>query len=697
MGTLKSKELLEEPLTAFGVHQKHSSLLRKELGISTCGDLIEYFPFRYEDYSKFSCGDALDEGAYIYTQAVLAPFQWLGTSKRPLLQSRLRVGTTSLLLVWFNGTRSIRDHLKPGTSYAIRGKVTSYKGQLAIVHPALSPPQSVRTDDGGIVGIYSSTMKLSRLGLDSRGIRRLLTKVLQRVRTHIPETLPASLITRYRLLPRAQALVDIHFPSDFSHLAAAQRRLKFEEIFFLQWKISCQQQILQGKRPSFSFSSISLVHQFCREHMTFSLTAAQKKAIKEIRMDMKGGRQMNRLLQGDVGSGKTVVSFIAALLPIADKAQVVVMAPTELLAAQHAQTFADHGMGLGLNVALLTGSTPAKERKKILGDLRQGAIDILVGTHALLESQVRFGRLGLVIIDEQHRFGVAQRARLWYKESDDTPPHLLAMTATPIPRTLAMTLYRDLDVSLIKELPRGRKPVRTYHIKEGHRSDLFSFLSRKIAAGRQIYMVYPLIEKSEKRSYKYLLDGYRKICERFPDLPVGILHGRMKARDKSHQMEQFVKGKTRIMVTTTVIEVGVNVPNATVMVIENAEQFGLVQLHQLRGRIRRGQEEGYCFLVTTDQLNDMAKKRIKVMCTTSDGFHIAEMDLKLRGHGNLVGLEQSGLFQMKLADLNKDIAMVREAQKAVAHIQKEDPELIQPVHAPLRRVDGKDMHWERVS
>ncbi|MEL6358619.1 MAG: ATP-dependent DNA helicase RecG, partial [Bacteroidota bacterium] len=519
--------------------------------------------------------------------------------------------------------------------------------------------------------------------LDSKALARLQHNLLQKAASHVKETLPLPLLQQYKLISKIEALRNIHFPKDQGSLQKARLRLKFEELFYVQVQLLQHKQVRVEKQPGPVFQDTQLLHRFYHQLLPFALTNAQQRVVKEIYQDFRSGHQMNRLVQGDVGSGKTMVAFLGMLICIGGGAQIAMMAPTEILAEQHYKGLQDFAQPLNISIALLTGSTPRKQRKEIIEALQAGTIQLLVGTHALLNTEVAFSRLGLAVIDEQHRFGVAQRAKLWTKNQDYFP-HVLVMTATPIPRTLAMTLYGDLDVSVIDEMPAGRKPIKTLHYYDTQRLKAFGLLKQQIAAGRQVYMVYPLIEESEKLDYKNLMDGYESICRAFPEFPVSIIHGQMSATDKEYEMQRFAQGETKIMVATTVIEVGVNVPNASVMVIENAERFGLAQLHQLRGRVGRGSEQSYCILMTDTKLGSKSRERIQTMVRTNNGFEIADVDLQLRGPGDLLGIQQSGLLDLKIADLSQDSKILQAARAAAQHLLEEDPTLAQPPNAPVK-------------
>lgn len=688
-----------------GVGPARAELLQKELEIFTYADLLQYFPFRYVDRSHVSTVDTIDPDApYVVLRGLVTDMQTTQTSKfNHRLSVRFYDGTGSIELVWFQGVKWVSQKLRPNVEYIVEGKPTLYNGQMQITHPEIEP---VRYDEDRtnhtFQPIYNSTEKLKAKGLNTKGIARLTETLLEQLLGRIPETLPSDLLHRYRLMGREEAFRNVHFPEDNNHMIAALNRMKFEELYFLQ----LDYQFAHSARQRYSEGRIFEVvgehfNRFYKERLPFELTGAQKRVIKEVRADMKCGRQMNRLLQGDVGSGKTLVALLCMLIALDNGCQACLMAPTEILANQHYATFNKLlGEELGIRVELLTGSVKSAQKKKIKQRLEAGEIDLLVGTHALLEPDVKFKQLGFVVIDEQHRFGVQQRSRLWGKST--IPPHVLVMTATPIPRTLAMTLYADLDCSIIDELPPGRHPVRTLHATDSKRLVLFDFMKKEIAKGRQVYVVYPLINESENLDLKDLMDGYESISRSFPmpQYQLSIVHGQMSPDAKAYEMDRFKRGETHIMVATTVIEVGVDVPNATVMVIENAERFGLAQLHQLRGRVGRGGEQSYCILMTRDELSKNGRERISTMCATTDGFEIAEADLRLRGPGDMQGLQQSGILELKLADLVDDEPLVRATRDEVRDLLDADPDLIDPSHLSLRCYIQKSIrgpHWDRIS
>ncbi len=699
--------LLESPIEYLkGVGPQRGELLRKELGIATFGDLLFHFPFRYIDRSRFhTVREVLGEPEahpQVQLRGRIGPPRIAGEKQGRRLVATLTDGTGSLELVWFKGIRWVQQALRPGEEYIVFGRAASFKGKANLAHPEL---ELASTWEGGLEAalqpVYSTTEKLVARGLTSRAIWKLQKALLPQIGGQLPENLSAELIQWLGGISREEAMRQVHAPSDAQRLEAARRRLKFEELFFIQLGLLRQKQLTQQQVRGHVFAQVGdLLSRFHEQHLPFPLTGAQKRVVKEIRKDLGSGHQMNRLLQGDVGSGKTLVGLLSMLIALGNGFQAALMAPTEILAQQHFATLSRMLEGMPVVVRLLTGSTRQAERKSLLNALRLGEVHIIVGTHALLEDRVQFQRLGLVVIDEQHRFGVAQRARLWAKS--EVPPHVLVMTATPIPRTLAMTLYGDLDTSIIDELPPGRKPIRTVHRFDSARNAVFGFLEEEIAKGRQVYVVYPLIEESEKSDLKHVMDGFESLSRRFP-LPryaVGIVHGRLDNATKDYEMTRFKKGETSILVSTTVIEVGVDVPNASVMVIENAERFGLSQLHQLRGRVGRGAEQSFCILMTGDKLSADARTRLETMVRTNDGFQIAETDLRLRGPGDLLGTQQSGLPQLRIADLVEDQELLASARQAAQRMLDADPALADPRHAPIARALAERKHevaWGRIS
>lgn len=683
-----------------GVGPQRASLLQKELNIFTFGDLLQHFPFRHEDRTKFyAIREVNEQMPFVQVKGKITRMGMAGNGYKKRLVATLKDDTGELELVWFQGINWTLEKIKTGTEYVVFGKPNRFGGKLSVAHPEIDIV-SEKSDKGGYLQpVYPLTEKLRNKYLDSKAISKLEQELLRQAVTHLTETLPDNLVRERQLVSRKEAIVNIHFPRNTEMLAAAQRRLKFEELFLIQLQLLKLKLVRQEKFKGQVFSDAAILTKFYNEHLPFPLTNAQKRVIKEIYADMKSGRQMNRLLQGDVGSGKTIVAFICMLLVIGSNAQAAMMAPTEILAQQHFNNLKKYADPVGISIALLTGSVKRSERKIIHGQLAKGDLKILVGTHALLEDEVQFHNLGLSVIDEQHRFGVAQRSKLWQK-NPGVYPHVLVMTATPIPRTLAMTLYGDLEISVIDELPKGRKPIKTTHRFDAHRLQVNGFLRAQIDAGRQVYVVYPLIEESEKLDLKHLMDGYESITRAFPDVPVSIVHGQMKSEAKDFEMARFVKGETKIMVATTVIEVGVDVPNASVMVIESAQRFGLSQLHQLRGRVGRGADQSYCILMTDFKLSAESKIRIDTMVRTNNGFEIAEMDLKLRGPGDLMGTQQSGLLDLRIADLTKDQSILQDARECATAILNEDPGLTQPQNKPIRealqRKKNTAIQWSRI-
>ena len=652
-----------------GVGEKRAALLKKELGISTMRDLLYYFPFRYIDRSRiYKIAEITSESpAYIQLRVRVEGFSQHGEGRRKRLVAYASDGTGTAELVWFSGIKWIEKRLEAGREYIVFGRPGFFNNELSIVHPELESVGNARPRPaGGMQGVYSTTETLSSNQLGSRGIYNLVCNLWDIAGSRIVETLPERLMQRNGLIGLQEALHNIHFPQNAEKLRQAEYRLKFEELFGIQLGILAQRSGRVSKENGFMFNRVGdKFNEFYSGHLPFELTGAQKRVIKEIRGDTITGHQMNRLLQGDVGSGKTLVALMSMLLAIDNGFQACMMAPTEILARQHYATIVKLLGDMDVKVGIITCTTKKRERDEILASLTDGSLDILLGTHALIEHRVQFATLGFVVIDEQHRFGVEQRARLWTKNNQ--PPHVLVMTATPIPRTLAMTLYGDLDVSVIDELPPGRKPIKTYHVRDSQRLRVFGFMAEQIAAGRQVYVVYPLISGSEKMDYKDLEDGFESISRQFP-LPqynTVVVHGRLKAAQKEENMNLFKEGKAHIMVATSVIEVGVDVPNASVMVIESAERFGLSQLHQLRGRVGRGADQAYCILMSGDKLSKEGKARLQAMVATNDGFELSELDLKLRGAGDISGTQQSGLaFELKIANLGRDSQIVEAARAA---------------------------------
>ena len=677
-----------------GVGERRAALLVSELNVRTFGDLLYYFPFRYIDRTRlFRIGEIGGEvPAYIQIRARITGMAYEGEGRKRRLRVFASDGTGTADLVWFSGTKWIEKRLEVGREYIIFGRPNLYHGELSFVHPEIDLVEKlINRPSGGLQGVYSSTEKLNNAQLGTKGIYNLVCTLWQQVADHIPETLPESFVAAYDLLPRREALYNIHFPQSPDLLKRAEYRLKFEELLGIQLAILSRRATRTTAADGFYFPRVGeYFNTFYREKLPFELTGAQKRVIREIRADTVTGHQMNRLLQGDVGSGKTLVALMAMLLAADNGFQSCLMVPTEILARQHYASIERMIDGLGIRAAVLTGSTRKRERDEILEALARGEIHMLIGTHALLEERVQFDNLGLVVIDEQHRFGVEQRARMWTKNS--RPPHILVMTATPIPRTLAMTLYGDLDVSVIDELPPGRKPIVTRHLYDSQRMKLFGFLRREIAHGRQVYVVYPLIKESEKMDYKDLYDGFETLSREFPlpEYRLSVVHGKLPPEEKNEGMRAFKEGETQIMVATSVIEVGVDVPNATVMVIESAERFGLSQLHQLRGRVGRGGEQSYCILMSGDKLSREARARLDAMVETTDGFRLSELDLKLRGAGDINGTQQSGMaFDLKIASLARDGAIVEYARRTAEALLEQDPTLARPEHVLLARLRSR--------
>ena len=675
-----------------GVGPQRGELLRKELGIGTFGDLLRHYPFRYVDRSRFhSVREVADESSQVQLRGRLSGIKTLGEKQGKRLVAQLSDGTGTMELVWFKGIRWLQPVLKEGGEYIVFGKPTRFRDKFNIAHPEIEAAESwQQAGQAQLQPVYSTTEKAAAKGLNSRGIWKLQQVLLLQLTGQVGETLTEELVAVLGGMSKEEAVRQVHLPRDQSGLDTAVRRLKFEELFFIQLQLLVQKVLMQRDVKGNVFGQVGrLFNSFYKEHLPFPLTNAQKRVVKEIRADMGSGKQMNRLLQGDVGSGKTLVALLSMLIALDNGFQTALLAPTEILAQQHFNTLGRFVKGMPLQVRLLTGSTPTAERKGMLVALARGDVHILVGTHALLEDRVKFKQLGLTVIDEQHRFGVAQRARMQAKAA--VPPHVLVMTATPIPRTLAMTLYGDLDVSVIDELPPGRKPIKTVHRTDAARNAVLHFMEQEIAKGRQVYVVYPLIEEStkmdpaaeQKLQLKDLMDGYESMVRRFPapKYAVSIVHGRMEPEAKEYEMQRFKKGETDILVSTTVIEVGVDVPNASVMVIENAERFGLAQLHQLRGRVGRGAELSYCILMTGERLGNDSRTRIETMVRTQDGFEISEVDLRLRGPGDIMGTQQSGLPQLHLADLIADAELLQQARRFAQRLLDADPDLRDPKHA----------------
>lgn len=688
-----------------GVGPKRAELLQEECDISSYGDLLYYFPYKYIDRSKFyKISEITANHQNIQIKGRIQSFDLAGKANKTRLVANFTDGEQALELVWFKKISWIRQSLKLNKDYVVFGKPSFFKGKINIVHPEIEDFETFQKRiQQGLQPFYNTTEKMKKQYINSKFISKLQNNLLIEVHEKIEETLPAYLVEDLRMENLKKALVNIHFPRDYEALRKAQFRLKFEELFYIQLDILSIRQHQLKKFNGFQFSEVgNLFHKFYQNNLPFELTNAQKKVLKEIRKDLGSGKQMNRLLQGDVGSGKTLVALMSILIALDNGFQTCIMAPTEILATQHFSSIQKFILNLGINVKLLTGSTKKSERNLIHEELANGELHLLIGTHALIEDTVQFKNLGLVIIDEQHRFGVAQRAKLWKKNIH--PPHILVMTATPIPRTLAMTLYGDLDISVIDELPPGRKPIKTTHLYESKRFKLYNFMKKMIARGRQVFMVYPLIQESEKLDLKALEEGYDNIQRNFPPpkYAISVMHGKMRPEEKDKSMNLFVKGITHIMVSTTVIEVGVDVPNATVIVIENAERFGLSQLHQLRGRVGRGDNQSYCVLMSSDKLSDEAKKRLETMVRTNDGFEIAESDLKLRGPGAIEGTQQSGIpFDLKIANLSVDNEILTHARNKAMEILENDNELEkednQILKEELNKIRSKQTNYSIVS
>ena len=658
-----------------GVGPQRAALLSKELNIASLHDLLYYFPYKYVDRSRLYYIHEIDGNMpYIQLKGEILSFETIGEGRNRRLVAHFSDGTGVVDLVWFQGIKYLMGRYKVHEEYIVFGKPTVFNGRINVAHPDIEQAKDLTLSSMGLQPYYNPTEKMKRSGLNSHAMEKLVKNAFALLQFPLPETIAPKIIEKHNLMSLDEAIRQIHFPQNPELLRKAQYRLKFEELFYIQLNILRYAKDRQKKFRGLYFERVGeTFNTFYSRNLPFQLTNAQKRVIKEIRKDMGSGRQMNRLLQGDVGSGKTLVALMSMLIALDNGYQACLMAPTEILAAQHYETIVNLLFGMNVRVELLTGSIKGKKREQILKSLLTGETQILIGTHAVLEDTVNFSSLGMVVIDEQHRFGVAQRAKLWNKNA--TPPHVLVMTATPIPRTLAMTLYGDLDVSVIDELPPGRKPIQTIHQFDNRRNSLYAGIRKQISEGRQVYIVYPLIKESEKIDIKNLEDGYAHVCEEFPDCKVSKVHGQMKPAEKDEEMQRFVNGETQIMVATTVIEVGVNVPNASVMVIENAERFGLSQLHQLRGRVGRGADQSYCILVTNYKLSEETRKRLEIMVQTNDGFEIAEADLKLRGPGDLEGTQQSGVaFDLKIADIARDGQLLQYVREVALEIIEQDPQ-----------------------
>jgi ATP-dependent DNA helicase RecG len=689
-----------------GVGPQRAEALKKELGVFSCQDLLFHFPFRYIDRTAFHrIRDIQEEGAQYQLRGVLRRLETLGEGRAKRLVGTLRDESGMIELVWFQGIAWLEKNLQVGKEYIVFGRANFFSGRFSMAHPEMEEPATENLEAARHFDpVYPSTDKLTQKGLDAKGIRKLVRGLLDTIRPNdIAETLPPYITNGFKLPSRYDALCKIHFPENQDELDAATRRLKFEELFFLQLRLLQLRRRRKSAVRGFVFAKIgAYFNDFYQHKLPFELTNAQKRVIREIRADLASGQQMNRLLQGDVGSGKTAVALMTMLMALDNGYQACLMAPTEILAQQHYQNILELVGELGVQVGFLSGAVKGKKRNALLEQLAQDELHIVIGTHALLEDWVQFKNLGIAIIDEQHRFGVEQRARLWAKNPAG-PPHVLVMTATPIPRTLAMTLYGDLDVSVIDELPPGRKPITTVHKTEHHRMRVQGFMKEEIALGRQVYVVYPMIEETEKADMANLMAGFEALSRDFPppQYQISIVHGKMKPADKDYEMQRFVQAQTQIMVATTVIEVGVNVPNASVMVIENAERFGLSQLHQLRGRVGRGAEQSYCILLTGFKLSAESRERIQTMVQTNDGFKIAETDLRLRGPGNMEGTQQSGMLRFLIADLARDGHILQTARETAAKILDTDPNLQAPENKILKtqlEAIGKEARvWSRIS
>ena len=705
MQKIKSMDILSQDIMYLsGVGPKRKDILNQQINVKTWGDMLEYYPYKYVDRSKiYHINELTGDMPYVQIKGKILSFEEyaMGARKKRIV-AHFSDGFGVADLVWFNGTKYVYQDYKVGEEYIVFGKPSLFKDRYQIAHPDIEKAANVQLSEMGMQPYYITSEKMKNRGLTSRAMEKitktLVTKIPQGA---IPETLLPAQITRLHLLSREDALRRIHYPKSLDDVQRAQVRLKFEELFYVQLNILRYATENRKKYKGYIFSNVGeIFNSFYQNNLSFELTGAQKRVIHEIRDDMRSGRQMNRLLQGDVGSGKTLVALMSMLLAIDNGFQACIMAPTEILAEQHLATICEFLNGMDIRIELLTGIVKGKRRQAVLEGLADGSVKILVGTHAIIEDSVQFNNLGLAVVDEQHRFGVAQRAKLWAKNHQ--PPHVLVMTATPIPRTLAMTLYGDLDVSIIDELPPGRKPIMTLHKYDDQTTSLYEGIRQQVGAGRQVYIVFPLIEENEKTDLKNLEAGYESLCQIFPNLNIGKVHGRMKPKDKEAEMQKFASGETHILVATTVIEVGVNVPNASVMVILDAQRFGLSQLHQLRGRVGRGAKQSYCLLVTPHALATETRKRIDIMCDTNDGFRIAEADLKLRGPGDLEGTQQSGMaFDLKIANIARDGQIVQMARDEAQKIIDDDPDCAKPEYATLwnhlRELRNTNINWAAIS
>ena len=681
-----------------GVGPNKAAALKKELGISQLKDMLDFFPFRYEDRSQILKITDIDDNtnAGLYMIQVISKKK-VGRYRGKSLKVSVKDSTGYAELVWMKGIEWVEDKMVAGKRYIIYGKPKIIKEKVSFFHPEFGDKSTMPM---GLRPVYPSSENLKRRFINNRFFNRIIEEIIGKTKQHIKENLSGELIQNLSLISKSDAVINMHLPKSFAHIKEAIRRLKFEELFFLQLQILQLKNSRLTSFPGYVFKKNILINKFYKEHLPFELTGAQKKVLRECYENMSKGKQMNRLVQGDVGSGKTIVAFLCMLAAIDHDCQIAFMAPTEVLAEQHFNSIRANAEKININVNILTGSTKQKNRKEILKNLLNGTVDILIGTHALIEDSVVFKRLGLVIIDEQHKFGVAQRAKLWRKKSEFYP-HVLVMTATPIPRTLALTLYGDLDVSVIDELPSGRKKIITSHRFDNSRLKVFGFIKDKISLGEQVYVVYPLIEESEKKDYKDLMDGYESLKRYFPNTQIGVLHGRMKPENKDYEMKRFVEGKSKILVSTTVIEVGVDVPNASVIVIESAERFGLSQLHQLRGRVGRGKAQSYCILMTKYTISSESKERMSAMVETNDGFKIANTDLKMRGPGNMMGTKQSGLLELRFTNLAEDQDMVLKSRELAINTIKEDPNLESKenliMKSHLKENIKQNINWSRIS
>ena len=686
-----------------GVGPNRKKMLSKELGIETYGDLLEYYPYKYVDRSKvYTVHELTGDMPFVQVVGRILSFETfeMGPRKERVV-AHFTDGTGIMDLVWFNGGKYAKQTYKIGTKYLIFGRPGVFNNRIQVQHPDIDLAEKVELSAMGMQPYYNTTEKMKKAGMNSRAVERLVKTLLSVLKDPLPETIPDFITTPLHLMSRDQALRNLHYPQDTKELERARVRMKFEELFFVQLNILRYASDQRRKYRGYVFNRIgNIFNTFYHQNLPFPLTGAQKRVMHEIRQDMCSGRQMNRLLQGDVGSGKTLVALMTMLIALDNGFQACIMAPTEILAEQHLQTIKEFLKDMPVRVELLTGIVKGKKRQEILDGLLTGDVQILVGTHAVIEDTVQFAQLGMVVVDEQHRFGVAQRAKLWSKSAN--PPHVLVMTATPIPRTLAMTLYGDLDVSVIDELPPGRKPIRTSHVFDTRMTSLYNGIRQQIHEGRQVYIVFPLIEESEKIDLKNLEQGFEVLRQAFPEFRLSKVHGKMKPKDKEEEMQKFVSGETQILVATTVIEVGVNVPNASVMVILDAQRFGLSQLHQLRGRVGRGADQSFCILVTPFKLSEDTRKRIDIMCETNDGFRIAEADLKLRGPGDLEGTQQSGMaFDLKIADIARDGQIVQMARNEAQKIIDDDPLCQSPKYQllwnRLRELRKTNINWSAIS